>query len=85
MKSRDKERYTRERNAMVENTAKNAIYQPPFRTRAAAEWMGVSEKQLLDFARAGLIGRKVGSVWFFSQRELAEFCGVPTDDVRAGK
>ena len=65
---------------MVENSAKNGIYQPPFRASAAAEWLGISRRHLLEFARAGLIGRKVGSGWFFSQRELAEFAGVPTDE-----
>ena len=67
---------------MVENSAKNGIYQPPFRASAAAERLGISRRHLLEFARAGLIGRKVGSVWFFSQRELAEFAGVPTDEFR---
>lgn len=64
----------------VENVAKRAAYVPPFRTRAAAEWLGISSRQLLDFARAGLIGKKVGNIWLFSQQELAEFAGVPTDE-----
>lgn len=68
-------------NCFVENVARRAAYVPPFRTRAAAEWLGISSRQLLDFARAGLIGKKVGNIWLFSQQELAEFAGVPTDGI----
>jgi hypothetical protein len=42
--------------------------------------MGISERQLLTFARACLIGKKVGGVWFFSQKQLAEFVGVDVND-----
>ena len=56
------------------------IYQRPFRTHEAAEWMGISERQLLTFARAGLLGKKVGGVWLFSQKQLAQFAGVETDE-----
>lgn len=64
---------------MRENSVKNALYEKPFRTQAAAEWLGISERQLLNFARAGLIGKKVGNLWLFPQRQLAEFAGVETD------
>lgn len=65
---------------MKENSVKNAVYARPFRTRAAAAWLGISERQLLQFARAGVVGKKVGNLWLFPQRELAEFAGVSTDD-----
>lgn len=65
---------------MQDNITKNAVYARPFRTRAAAAWLGISERQLLQFARAGALGKKVGNLWLFNQRELAEFAGVPTDE-----
>ena len=68
-------------NRLVENVARRAVYVPPFRTQAAAEWLGIGSRQLLDFARAGLIGQKIGNIWLFSQQELAEFAGVSTDDI----
>lgn len=49
----------------------------PLHSKEAAEWLGISTKSLLEFARAGLIGKKVGGVWFFSMRGLCEFAGVP--------
>ncbi|WP_322354848.1 helix-turn-helix domain-containing protein [Paratractidigestivibacter sp.] len=49
----------------------------PLHSKEAAEWLGISTKSLLEFARAGLIGKKVGGVWFFSMKALCEFAGVP--------
>ena len=49
----------------------------PLHTKEAAEWLGVSTKTLLEFARAGLIGKKIGGVWFFSAQSLCDFAGVP--------
>lgn len=49
----------------------------PLRSKEAAEWLGISTKSLLEFARAGLIGKKVGGVWFFSVQALCNFAGVP--------
>lgn len=51
------------------------------KTREAARWLGISQKSLLEFARAGLIGKKVGGTWFFSVRALCEFAGVDEDDL----
>lgn len=65
---------------MNENSDKNAVYPRPFRTRTAATWFGISERQLLQFARAGALGKKVGNLRLFSQRELADFAGVSTND-----
>lgn len=53
----------------------------PFRTQEAAKWLRISSRQLLGFARAGLIGKKIGNIWIFSQQELVEFAGVPTDGI----
>lgn len=49
----------------------------PLHSKEAAEWLGISTKSLLEFARAGLIGKKVGGVWFFSVQSLCDFAGVP--------
>ena len=65
---------------MKESGVGGAIYARLFRTRAAAAWLGISERQLLEFARAGVVGKKVGNIWLFSQQELAEFAGVPTNE-----
>lgn len=49
----------------------------PLHTREAAEWLGISEKSLLQFARAGLLGKKCGGTWYFSMQSLCDFAGVP--------
>lgn len=54
-------------------------YRRPLRTREAAAWLGICEKQLRELAKAGLVGKKVGNVWFFSQESLAELAGVPLE------
>lgn len=49
----------------------------PWRTHEAAKWCGMSERQLLEFAREGVIpARKVGGVWYFSPQRLAKFFDV---------
>lgn len=49
----------------------------PWHTREAALWSGMSERQLLQLAREGIIpGKKIGGVWFFSPTRLAEFFDV---------
>lgn len=63
------------------NNAKRAACVLPFRTQEATKWLGISSRQLLGFARAGLIGKKIGNIWIFSQQELVEFAGVPTDGI----
>lgn len=49
----------------------------PLHSKEAAEWLGISTKSLLEFARAGLIGKKCGGVWYFNMQALCEFAGVP--------
>ena len=53
----------------------------PLHTREAAKWLGISEKSLLEFARAGMIGKKRGGIWYFSMQSLCDFAGVPFDAV----
>lgn len=49
----------------------------PWHTHEAAHWSGMSERQLLQLAREGIIpGRKVGGVWYFSPSRLAEYFDV---------
>lgn len=49
----------------------------PWKTHQAARWSGMSERQLLQLARDGVIpGRKIGGVWYFSPRRLAEIFDV---------
>ena len=65
---------------MDKTNARTAVYQRPFKTHEAAMWMGIPERQLLTFARAGMIGKKVGGIWLFPQKQLAQFAGVEPDD-----
>ena len=51
----------------------------PLHSKEAAAWLGISKKKLLEFARAGMIGKKVGGTWFFSMESLCDFSGVPYD------
>ena len=62
---------------LAENTTNNLVYASPLRSSAAAQWLGISERQLLKLARQGIIpGKKAGGIWLFSQKKLAEFAGV---------
>ena len=36
----------------------------------AAEYLGVNRQRIYELARAGRIGRRVGSLWIFTRREL---------------
>ena len=36
---------------MDKTNARTAVYQRPFKTHEAAMWMGISERQLLTFAK----------------------------------
>ncbi len=66
---------------MQENSAKNAVYPRPFRSDAAAEWLGISKRHLGELTRQGLIpAKKFGGIWFYSQQELAKFVGVADDE-----
>lgn len=59
------------------NCADGMHFRRPLHTREAARWAGMSERQLLEFARAGVIpAKKIGGCWFFSPTKLAEFFGV---------
>ena len=52
-------------------------YYPLLSTKEAAQWSGNSERWILQQARAGLLGKQINGVWYFSQEQLAEFFGVP--------
>lgn len=57
----------------------------PLHTKEAAAWLGISTKSLLEFARAGLIGKKMGGTWFFSVKALCDFAGVPYEQQDAAR
>lgn len=62
---------------LADNTTNNIVYARPLRSSAAAEWLGISERQLLKLARQGIVpAKKAGGIWLFSQKKLAEFAGV---------
>ena len=63
----------RARNACT----KDDRYNRPWRTHEAAAWTGMSERQLLEFARMGVIpAKKIGGTWYFAPKRLAEFFDV---------
>lgn len=55
------------------------VYARPLTTDEAAAWANVSRRKLLDYARAGILGKKVGHKWYFSQNQLARIFGVEND------
>ena len=62
------------------NCGSHSAYPAPLRSRAAAEWLGISEKQLRKLSREGLItAKKAGGIWMYSQDALADFAGVKFD------
>lgn len=49
---------------------------PLMSTQEVAIWSNNSTRKILDLARAGLIGRKVGGRWYYSPDQVEEFFGV---------
>lgn len=65
---------------IAENGIANVQYPRPLRSQEAADWLGISSRQLVKLAKEGVVkGKKVDGIWFFSQKELARFAGVVDD------
>lgn len=45
-------------------------YAPPLTFDEAMAWTGTTRNVLYSMAKKGLVGRKVGRKWYFSQAEL---------------
>lgn len=45
-------------------------YTPPLTFEEALVWTGTTRNVLYSMAKRGLVGRKVGRKWYFSQAEL---------------
>jgi hypothetical protein len=48
-----------------------------FSTREAAEFLGLSQHRVREFAREGRIGRRVGTCWVYLLAELEVFRAIP--------
>ena len=57
----------------------------PVKTSDVAEYMGISERQVLRFVHEGLIPAvKVGGQIFFDPRRIISVCGMDTCEEKAG-
>lgn len=56
-------------------------FTPPLTFEEAMAWTGVKRSTLYTLAAQGVVGRKVGHKWYFSQAELLRvFTGQGTDE-----
>lgn len=59
-----------------------ADYSRPVRAEDVASYLGKSAKEVRRLAREGKIpGRKVGGVWYFNPRRIAEMVGCEVSEV----
>lgn len=72
--------YEREQQALAAPNSQQTLYARPFTSDEAAEWLGISRRQLLQLTRDGIVpATKVGQRWRYSQHQLALFAGVAED------
>jgi|GEM_PF-1820597 len=68
---------TRTAASYVEVRGARALYIKPFNSAQAAEYLGISTRQLLRLVYAGIVpATKLGNQWRFSQEKLAEIAGT---------
>lgn len=69
-------RTTHQEPTYVDCDGDRGIYAKPLNSEQAADYLGVSVKQLLRLVHSGVVpAKKVGNTWRYSQRKLAEFVG----------
>ena len=55
---------------------KEMRFERPWSTSEVSAWSGMCERMVLQYARDGVLpGRKVGQVWYFNPKKVAEFFG----------
>lgn len=53
------------------------LYPKPLNSAQAAEYLGISKRQLMRLVYAGIVpAKKLGSQWRFSQEKLAKIAGM---------
>lgn len=62
--------------AQRERMRKEMRFERPWSTSEVSAWSGMCERMVLQYARDGVLpGRKVGQVWYFNPKKVAEFFG----------
>lgn len=61
----------------VEVQGTTCLYPKPLNSAQAAEYLGISKRQLMRLVYAGLVpAKKLGNQWRFSQEKLARIAGT---------
>lgn len=61
----------------VEVKGARGLYTKPFNSAQAAEYLGISTRQLLRLVYAGIVpATKLGNQWRFNQEKLAQVSGI---------
>lgn len=68
---------TRTTASYVEVRGARGLYTKPFNSAQAAEYLGISTRQLLRLVYAGIVpATKLGNQWRFNQEKLAQVSGI---------